>query len=475
MILGVFLILIAIAGLHTYANWRRGLYWIVVLGLLQDPVRKISSGTPAWLVLSTLPVWVVVAFRVWSSRSHPTLASLHPRLNKSVQLFVISLIPAAVVSLTLGPGGWQLTVLGAMTYFTLLYSVVIGYRFAGDARELRSLLGFYCAAAAILLSGSLLEYLQVPFPALGTEMLGHVWTRNIPGVTIYMISGFFRSPDVMGWHAVTTCILAVTLAVSGRWPSRALWIALSVWGGGIALLCGRRKMVYMLPLFALLLVWVLWWMGRRRSMALLTVFIVLISGGLVTFYGRIAPDDTFMTYYTHESGVVYSSVEKHGVSAVIETVRQNGFFGGGLGSGAQGAHRLNVTRSGNWQESGPSKAMVDLGVLGFLCLVAVGVLLLRSLWRTMRRLRLAKEDQFVFWAGLFAMILANGGAFLVSGQIFGDPFISFLLAMSIGMILGASRIELEAAARHAGLRRRAHRDDRDAPVSLLKRPASTVQ
>ena len=60
MILYGFLALIGIATIMAFANWRAGVYWFLVIGLLQDPVRKMVPGVPGLLVLSTVPVWFAV-------------------------------------------------------------------------------------------------------------------------------------------------------------------------------------------------------------------------------------------------------------------------------------------------------------------------------------------------------------------------------------------------------------------------------
>ncbi len=442
MILALFTILIVVGCFATLTNWRYGIFWFVAVGLLQDPVRKLTPGVPGFLVLATTPIWAAMVIQMWKAGLRwRRIAVAFPGLGRATLAFVVSLFPAAVISATLGPGSWQLTLLGGFTYMSLLASASAGYLLFRNMDGLRRFLAFYCVATAVLLSGSLLEYLSIPFPALGTEMLGMIWTRDIPGTVIHMISGFFRSPDVMGWHAAAAAMIAMALALSGRLGSRWFWIALAVWSASIVILCGRRKMVYMLPLFVMVVTWLLWIYGRRWNMLSLVATMLLSVTGLLFLYRSIGTDESFVAYYTSSPGDAYASVEKHGFDAVVETYRQMGFFGGGLGLAAQGAHHLSVDNSGVWQESGPSRALVDLGVPGLLALLVLGLVLLSCLMRIIRGLAAARSVHLPMWSGLLAMVLANASSFVVSGQIFGDPFISCLLAILIGVLLGARRLE----------------------------------
>lgn len=442
MILFAFFALIALASAVAFANWRTGLYWFVVIGLLQDPVRKLIPGTPGYLVLATSPVWIALALRTFVSPDRRAqIGRAYPRLAKVVRLFLLSLLPAALISATYGARSWMLTVLGAFTYASLVYSAVLGYRFARDTDALRRFFSFYCVLTAALLGGTILEYLHIPFPAVGVEMLGFQWVRHIPGTIVYMVSGFFRSPDVMGWHAAMVAMLALTLALSTRAAKRWPWVAVAVWAAGLAILCGRRKMVFMIPFFVVALVVLYWKFGRRLRIVPVIAVIAVALAGVLVLYTQVGTDESFMTYYTNDPKDVYVQAERHGFDSVIGTVRQYGIFGAGLGSASTGAHHLNVERPRVWQESGPSKIMVEVGVPGFVCFIFLALVLFKSILGLFVRKLLVDGKNFALWAGLFAIVLANGGSFVVSAQIFGDPFISCLLAFLIGTLLSAVRLE----------------------------------
>ena len=62
MIQGALLGLIALLSIHAVGNWRSGLLSIVLISALQDPVRKLTPGTPGWLVLASTPVLAALIF-----------------------------------------------------------------------------------------------------------------------------------------------------------------------------------------------------------------------------------------------------------------------------------------------------------------------------------------------------------------------------------------------------------------------------
>ena len=59
-----------------------------------------------------------------------------------------------------------------------------------------------------------MEYLGIAkgWAALGTVAMGHEWIQtSLYGTIVNMIAGFYRSPDVMGWHATALSMLSIIL------------------------------------------------------------------------------------------------------------------------------------------------------------------------------------------------------------------------------------------------------------------------
>ncbi len=444
IILYSFLTLIGVSILRALAHWRGGMMFIIFVAAIQDPMRKLVKGTPGFMVLATAPIFFALIFssmittRGWwgiFQRNNPTI-------GKSLVALVVLSLPAAAISLTYGPGSWQLTVLGTFSMSIIFLAMIAGYHYPKGRYTIRHLLGFYCIVHGIMLTGTVFEYMGWfgSWRALGDEAMGYNWIRYGSGYVVDIICGFYRSGDVMGWHAATVSCLSVILATTAKGRKRWFWAAIAGLGVVALLLCGRRKMVYMLPVFVIALAYMYWQAGRKMHKVSLLGLLAVPVISLVVIGDWMGDDDGMQVrYYTSTSDETLSSLEVHGFSSLIETYRQDGFFGAGLGSATPGIHHLKVDRPDTWQESGPSRILVELGVPGSLGFLAVVVAIIAGTWRvTVKQLKSFAPDA-LYSAGLVAFFIANAGSLTVSGQILADPFIALFLGMMVGLVLSTAR------------------------------------
>lgn len=448
MVFYCFLALILFSTWRTILRWREGLFWMILIAAIQDPVRKLVPEAPTYITLMITPVQLTMVFMMLVSQ--PTwwqgFKASFPAVGKWLTWFVIACIPAAIISATYSSGSWVLTLLGIASYGILILMIFVGFYWAKSLVSLRHLLGAYCILSTIMLTGTLIEYLGLfpNLPILGTTALEFDWIRYSGRDVLNLIAGFYRSPDVMGWHAVTTAILAVILAMTGRIKSRWLWLALTFLPIAALFVSGRRKMVYMLPVFAVVLLFTYWRAGRISRIIGLAGVLGIPTIALFLTSNWLIPDTTFIDYYTGNLGDVSSQVERHGFRALITTVQQSGFFGSGLGVASPGSHNFsNIARPRVWQESGPSRVMVELGVPGFTVLILTITSLVSTAWNNLQKHLKANTPYAPYAAGFLAFFLANLGSLVVSGQILADPFISSFVGISIGLTLGLMRVPVE--------------------------------
>lgn len=446
MILYSFLLFIALAALITFDNWRRGIFFLILIASVQDPVRKMIPGAPGYLVLSIMPVWFAMLFRTFSffNAYWQNMSGHFPRLSLNTRFFIISLIPASLISATYGPGSWQITVIGLISYSSLLLGVLLGYMHPKDNDNgIRQILVLYCIVTAVMLTGTSLEYLGMykGWRALGSSAMGMTWIQtSVRGTIVRMISGFYRSPDVMGWHSVMLSMFSVLLALKSKSSQRYLWLLFAGWGCVGGMLCGRRKMMYMLPVFGFVITWLFWRIQSNRfqfiKIIVIVCFAVMAGYGL---YQIVGPSTGVEKYYFRNAANPLERIEAHGFNALITTFRQSGFWGEGLGTATQGIHHLHVAKPRTWQEGGLGRIMVELGVPGFICFILLGTALAKSLWHLIIRKLDPDSENFIFLGGLFAVMCANAGSFIVSHQIFGDPFVIIFFAFICGLILSGVR------------------------------------
>jgi len=431
--------------LRALAGWRRGLVLMVILAALQDPLRKLVPGTPGWLVLATVPVFAaaLVSCMLRTRRFWSDFRLGYPHIANSILLLAALSVPAAWLSATYSDGSWMMTLIGAFSYSVIFLSVITGFHYPRRLPELRTLLATYCIAHGLMLTGSIFEYIGwfKDSGLIGSEALGFEWVRRHSGYSVDMIAGFYRSPDVMGWHAAAVSMLTIVLAQASKGRRRLGWSLLCILALAALLMCGRRKMVYMVPVFLAGLGWIYWQAGKSSRVIALLGLIILPVGAAWLVGDQIAEDTSNIRYYSQTSDETMDRLEQHGFESLLGTYEQTGFFGAGLGVATPGVHHLDIERPRAWQESGTSRVLVELGVMGAFGMLLVMATIVFSVWRvTINQLR-TRAASAPYAAGLFAFFLANVGSLVVSGQILADPFIAAFLGLLVGMNLSLPRLQ----------------------------------
>ena len=436
------LLIVAACSVAVY-RWRWGVFAAIIVGLLQDPIRKMIPGVPAFLAMASLPVWMAtLASASFSGEIKMRLfLSGFPRLTRWISVFSLYLLIPAALSASYGRNSWMITALGVVIYSTAFFVLAAGWRFPATHKSISKVLSFYAVCAAILLIGGPLDYIGFGerFSAIGTQALDMIWVTYRTGSEgLFMYAGFFRSPDVMGWHAALVTMVAGLMAARSRGWVRVFWILISVWGFLNVWICGRRKMISMLPIFGGVFLLLTYKFRDVRKTALLGAGAFLVVAlawyGVSRTYRTVSTD----TFYLSAFEQMDEKFMQHGVGSVITTVQQAGFLGYGLGMGQQGVHNINAEKPRLWQEGGPGKIFAELGVPGAILLLGIGFVLFRTAYFVVGYTK--EFPVFYECAGLLSILVANVASAVVSAQIFGDPFIMLLLAFFMGLILSGSRI-----------------------------------
>ncbi len=438
------LLIIAITASCVLAvyRWRWGVVAAIVIGLLQDPWRKLVPGTPSYLAMASVPVWIaVMASALFANQLQiGTFLNNFPRFGRAVVWFGAYLLLPAVLSATYGVNSWQITLLGALTYTMAFLGLAAGWNFSRDDNGRMRLISFYAISASILLIGGPVEYLGWGggHAAIGTESMGHVWVTHRTGEAVYMLAGFFRGPDVMGWHASLVFMISIIMAFRSRGAMRFFWVALGVWGLLGIWLCGRRKMLAMVPVFVGLYLFMIFAFKDVRKLLPVVGLLIMTAGvGWLTI-SMIFHTEEVETFYLSTLLEAEDQVRRHGYDSVIATVKQAGFFGFGLGMGQQGVRHIRAEKPRLWQESGPTKLVAELGVPGSILFLYMMCVLFVTAFYIMRNAAL--DASFYISAGLLAILGANLVSAIVSAQIYGDPLVALLLSLLTGMLMSGARI-----------------------------------
>jgi len=440
----IFIFMLVFAGCAVaFFRWRWGVFAAILVGLVQDPLRKMVPGVPGYLAMASMPIWMATissAFFCGEANVRSFLSNF-PRLSKWTGVFCLYLLIPATLSLSYGHNTWMITVLGAVSYLSAFFIIVCGWRFPTSHDSIVKILCFYACCNALLLIGGPLDYfgLAEGLAAVGTEVMDKIWVTYRTGEALFMYAGFFRSPDVMGWHAALLTMVASVMAVRSRGWLRWVWIALATWGMLNLWICGRRKMIAMLPVFwGGLLILTFRLRGMKRTVFLagvLSMVVGLAWYGVTRTYHETAVDTFYGTTFDDWDDRVMA----HGVDAVMGTIKQAGFWGYGLGMGQQGVHHIKADKPRLWQEGGPGKMVAELGVPGSILLLIIMYVTFLSAYYVVKMH--SPFASFYLYAGVFSVLIANMAAAVVSAQIFGDPFIMLFLALIMGLLLSGSRLQ----------------------------------
>jgi hypothetical protein len=465
--------LVIIAMALSFANWRVGVLICLIVGFLQDPLRKLVPGEPVvFTVLVGAPLLATV-LGAHLRNVHLSFRPLHSWskvLRKPLNWFILLVIiqsGAAVIK----TGSPIVGAIGALSYFAPLPAILLGYQYSRNQRDIVKVIKVYLIVGVLMALTVYLSYAGFEWTILKQVGSG-LFIYSMERGRLNLYSGFLRSPEIAAWHAATAgCLLMLmSLAVFRNTILKIVSGALALALTGAILLTGRRKflveLVLFVAIFALLLIWF------RRSViksAVLSKSALLLAGGLVVGsmgYMFVTPDETatdIRPYY--ERGVSVRNDMTDRVSLMTlgsfqYVIQQNGILGSGAGTGSQGVQHFGGASTGLAAEGGLSKVLAELGVPGFVLLLWLVIGLGRYLWSILHmpfeRALDPGLSKLIF--GLVALLATNAVVFVIAHQVFGDPFVLILLGFFLGFVMATPKIVV----RNAPDRRRATEDRRTA-------------
>lgn len=442
MIAVIFLAYLALAGAVTITDWRRGVPMLLLTGVLQDPARKLTPGTPVAMTMSVILVYVAIIIATQSrlQRALGEFAKRFAGIWAAFGLTFFFIILAAVNGLiTNGVAQWRVPMISLFIYLAPLPAVLIGYIYLDREETLYRFVTFYSVVTSIALIGTVLEYSRFDWRALGMVKQTGDYLRYLPGMEVRMLSGFYRAPDIMGWHAATLACFAIAMVVRAGIRRSALWWSLvASWGCFNAIISGRRKAVYFIAVFAVVFIW-------RYFHQLETQHVVgfVVAALAIALMVHQISSHKESSIYTRAAMTTQDEVTERLEGGLFDTIRQFGYLGAGLGVATQGVYHVTEDSSTvvtGWQEGGLGKFAVELGVPG---LLAVAFLLWRMFF-TMNRIARFPDLPGTSQAGramLFALIIANIANFAASAQAYSDPVLTLFTAFFAGCLFATSKLD----------------------------------
>jgi hypothetical protein len=451
MILSLLALFLPLLAFTNEANWRNALLYSIVIGFLQDPLRKIAPNQPAFYVGLVLVGITLSALLIYSRVGRLNLAMLFSgdrRLSSMVEVFLGLLLLQSVNSF-MNFGSPALTLVGLGFYLAPLITLWLGFQFALQPSAVQKFLRLYLVMALLFAFTLLLSYrgYQSPlFKEVGQGLQIHI---SELGEYVQGYVGFWRSSEVAAWHLGTACCFVLILGVSSRRPAlitlaSVLMISLLV----MSTLTGRRKVLTLVAGFLAFFLLLISWRGdpRVRSSLLagagggVVLLLLLISlGGDPTSEGMLG-------VYIRRGGTVWEDIGERfdtlGFNAIGLAIKSAGPFGFGVGAAAQGARSLGLQTANTFgsSEGGLGRVTAELGLAGIALFAVVLALLAFLYWRIIRQLRYAPPSYGLMNLGLMAFVAANVPNFAAASQVYGDPFVLSILGLSAGFVLACPAV-----------------------------------
>jgi hypothetical protein len=440
-----FLTLVAMSCLVAVTNWRTALYLCLIIDVVRDPVRKLMDDQPVWITVAGAIPWVVVMLRAFSSEQQELrdIFTRYPQMLRAVVVFLVALTPGFLLSCLLYPSGYILALIGAASYLGPFIGLALGYLYIREEQTLLRFFAAYVLINSIAMVGTPLEFLHYDVPGLGGIRVD--WIRYREGYIVDLISGFYRSPDVMGLHAAHIMMFGLILASRSQKVVAAGWLATVLWGAACVTLCGRRKMIAIPLVFIVAYLLLSYFHGASRRVR--TVTTIVLTGILAATIFLLVNTGRHWNEYAEYASTTISELPDRLYRNVIEgalvSVNQSGVLGGGLGTGTQGRYYMGVQTGRDargWQEDAIGRLLLEVGVPGLLLMLLSGWYVMRSLGRALSlvpRESSVRDLQLL----LISVVAGDLASFIVAHQHFsGDPVSALIVTLLAGSVLGAPRI-----------------------------------
>lgn len=439
-------------------KWRAGLILCVIVALLQDPARKLSPESPVFFVVFVGIVFIAAWIGAWINRVKLGPQVIHgwqQNLKTPTMLFAALLVLQAMHTL----GRWgkpMLPAVGLVFYLAPVLAVVFAHQFAqrAGAAGIRQFLWFYVGASLLWFLAILAETNGVSSPMLGEVGVGQIIYSF--GLNKKAASGLYRASELAAWHIATvSCCLFILLNGRGFSVFKSLLVvALVTYLMYVGFATGRRKMLVYVVIFAGVYLALFAWFLRGK--ARLAVFGLVAAAVLLGALLGLGPDVGERSFDRVERNLGQTDAQAAWVERGLTVfgdiparfqllayrpvewaVDAFGWFGAGLGTGAQGAQHFGGGGLvfGGAAEGGLGKITMDLGVPGLLLFLWLIFAVTQQVWRRLHALSRASRPHATLAFGLVALLVANVASFAIATQVYADVLVLLILGWSVGFLL----------------------------------------
>jgi len=444
--LALYLAFLGCACAYALVDWRRGWLLVMFCGVLQDPVRKLTPGAPVYISFAVVALFGAILFSARNEliRNTGEFGRRFPNVYRALLAFVFLLFVAGLNGLmTYGVEYWKVPLLSLFTYAVPMVAAILGYTWLQREEMMHRFFRMYCVVTAVALIGTVLEYLRVHWRVVGMVAFEGDFIRHLPGIQIRLLSGFYRSPDVMAWHAGMLTAISMAMALYVGFGKRMLfWSGMAGWGFFNCMIAGRRKAIYFVAVFCVVFLWR--YLRRMQNAQIYAVVgLLLVLGGVFEHFAGSEESSVYARGAATTRGEIAERLE----GGALETFQQFGLMGAGLGTATQGVYHLLGAGVANvgWQEGALGKLAIEVGLPGIISILILGLVLWRLLLRLTNVGDIPGSTQFVRVL-LFALVVANAGNFGASAQAYTDAVLGLTTGFLIGCTFASATLDERYAA-----------------------------
>ena len=430
-------------------NWRDGLALSLLVGFLQDPIRKLTPGQPGLYVGLVLIAVACCALVLLEQRRGLELEAMlwgAPRLRRWLP-FYAGLIGLQGLNGLLRFHEPVLSLIGVGFYLAPALGLWLGFQVGCDQPLLRRLVQLYLLVSVLYGISVWLSYSGFDLAVL-KEVGPGILIHFRRGFSVQGASGLWRSSEVAAWHLSAAACLAISLAFASEKPTTSS--ALTVLALGftfLTLLTGRRKALVLVLVFALIygLLFRRYasgpWQDRLVSTLLAATGLSYAGYSLLGVHALGSQFSEYLNRANSVGGDILSRFNLLGLGASLQALEISGLIGFGAGAASQtgvlqfGQERIVGQSLAYVSESGGGKVIAELGPVGALMLLSAILLLVQAMRKHLPLLRYLPAPTANFLIGLLAFGLANAPFFAAASGVYGDPFVLLLLSLCLGSFL----------------------------------------
>jgi len=443
--LALFFILFIVSCFFCFTYENRVIPFVVLIGFLQDPARKLISGEPVYM---TILVGVLLGFAVLrklliqpKSLNAPFVDWSHS-ISQPMTIYLL-LLGIQFAHALLRYGSVMVPALGSIFYLAPLIAISVGYSQFPRLQAMRFFLILFSILAIIVAVTVLMSY-----NGIESQLLGEVGSGLViydQGTVLKAYSGIMRSSEIASWHmGACVCFLIILLIDRNSFSSTAITAGLITLLVSAIVLTGRRKMIAQIFVFSVFYLPLLRFYQGRLSAGFFSGIAIAVT--LLWFASEVffsgSSTSTFDLYLQRGSSVFGDATgrfEQLGIGSIGWAIQRFGFFGGGLGVAAQGAQHFGGALASGAAEGGLGKIVSELGVLalfiGAWLIYAIGSYLNQCIKLVARHLPL----RLPLIVGVFCFIIANLPTFIVASQVYGDVFVLLVIGLLFGFLFATPK------------------------------------